>query len=79
MFKPNLPTAIGFGFAAGFYVAALLSSSMVDDMIKDSANSKRLAKEQIQHLIATLGPHAPADVLEENIEFAKFQQLISDI
>lgn len=78
MKREEFVQGIAIGFLAGVSVTGLLVRKFVKEWTEED---KRIAERNaavFNHLVDTLSPYAPDDVLNENADFIKFQQIIME-
>ncbi len=65
------------GFFAGTVVSALIFKGFVNRWVEIDKRIAERNKAIFNHMIRTMGPHVPPEVLEENLTFMQFQSIVT--
>lgn len=66
---------LSLGFLAGTIVTGLVLRKPLQDILKSDKSFKARQKALFEHLITTMGPYVPQDILEQNLEYIKFDSI----
>ena len=68
---------LSVGFLAGTIVTVLALHKPVKDIMKNDKSFKARHRAMFDHLIRTMGPYVPRDVLEQSLEYIQFDSIVT--